>query len=52
MHRLNLGIYSHPKEGCFFWGGGVGVRTHVNSKGKFPLPEKFTSEEARTNDVA
>ena len=29
IHRLYLGLYSHPKE---FWGNGV--RTHVNSKGK------------------
>ena len=28
VHRLDLGLYSHPKE---FWGNGV--RTHVNSKG-------------------
>ena len=34
VHRLDLGVYSHPQE--FF---GNGVRTHVNSKGKFPLPE-------------
>ena len=31
VHRLDLGLYSHPKE---FWGNGV--RTHVNSKGKIP----------------
>ena len=31
LHRLDLGLYSHPKE---FWGNGV--RTHVNSKGKIP----------------
>ena len=31
MHRLDLGLYSHPKE---FWGNGVW--THVNSKGKIP----------------
>ena len=29
VHRLNLGLYSHPKE---FWGNGV--RTHANSMGK------------------
>ena len=29
VHRLDLGLYSHPKE---LWGNGV--RTHVNSKGK------------------
>ena len=30
-HRLDLGLYSHPKE---FWGNGI--RTHVNSNGKIP----------------
>ena len=34
MHRLDLGLYSHPKE---FWGNGVW--THVNSKGKIPSAE-------------
>ena len=34
-HRLDLGLYSHPKE---FWGNGVW--THVNSKGKIPSTEK------------
>ena len=34
MHRLDLGLYSHPKE---FWGNGVW--THVNSKGKIPSTE-------------
>ena len=29
MHRLDLGLYSHPKEFS-----GNGVRSHVNSKGK------------------
>ena len=48
MHRLDLGLYSHPKEF-----GGNGVRTHVNSKRKFPLPEKkFSPEEDRTHDAA
>ena len=28
VHRLDLGLYPHPKE---FWGNGV--RTHVNSRG-------------------
>ena len=36
MHRLDLGLYSHPKE---FWGNGV--RTHVISKGKIPSTRKF-----------
>ena len=48
VHRLDLGLYSHPKE---FWGNGV--RTHVNSKGKIPSPgKKFSSEEDRTRDTA
>ena len=47
VHRLDLGLSSHPKEVgvClgFFWGegGGDGVRTHVNSKGKIPSTEKI-----------
>ena len=31
VHRLDLGLYSHPKE---FWGNGAG--NHVNSEGKIP----------------
>ena len=31
VHRLHLGLYSHPKEF-----GGNGVRTHVKSKGEIP----------------
>ena len=46
-HRLDLGLYSLPKE---FWGNGV--RTHVNSRRKSPLPEKFSPEEYRTHDAA
>ena len=34
MHRLDLSFYSHPKEFL-----GNGIRTHVNSKGKSPVPE-------------
>ena len=35
VHRLDLGLYSHPKE---FWENGV--RTHANSLGeKKPEPE-------------
>ena len=30
VHRLDLGLYSHPKV------SGNGVRSHVNSKGKSP----------------
>ena len=36
VHRLDLGLHSHPKE---FWGNGV--RTHVNSKGKIPSTGKI-----------
>ena len=36
VHRLDLGLYSHPKE---FWGNGV--RIHVNSKGKIPSTGNF-----------
>ena len=35
VHRLDLGLYSHPKE---FWG--IGVRTHVSSNGKIPYTRK------------
>ena len=45
--RLDLSLYSHLKE-C----GENGVRNHVNSKGKSPLPEKFSSERDRTHDTA
>ena len=31
LHKLDLSLYSHPKEFV-----GNGVRTHVDSKGKFP----------------
>ena len=34
-HRLDLGLYSHPKE--FLRNG---VRTHVNSEGKIPSTGK------------
>ena len=48
LHRLDLGLCSHPKE---FWGNGVS--THVNSNGKNPLyREKFFSEENQTHDAA
>ena len=36
MHRLDLGLYSHPKEFL-----GNGVRTQVNSKGKIPSTGKI-----------
>ena len=67
-HRLDLGIYSHPKEFgvffaffcfcfCFlfffFWGGGgVGMESEPMLREKSPLPEKFSSEEDRTHDAA
>ena len=35
VHRLDLGLYSHPKEFL-----GNEVRTHVNSKGKIPFTPK------------
>ena len=45
LHRLDLGLYSHPKEL-----GGNGVRNHVNSKGI--IPSTIGSEEARARDAA
>ena len=41
VHRLDLGLYSHPKE---FWGNRV--RNHVNSKEK--IPSTGGSEDVRT----
>ena len=35
VHRLDVGLYSHPKEFR-----GSGVRIHVNSQGKIPLYQK------------
>ena len=46
VHRLDLGLYSHPKE---FWGNGV--RTMLIPRGKSPLPEKFSPEEDRTHNA-
>ena len=52
VHRLDLGLYSHPRELLFFFFFWNGVSTHINSRGK-PLPqEKFSSEEDRTHDAA
>ena len=45
VHRLDLGLYSHPNE---FWGNGV--RTHVNSKGK--ISSTGGSEEVQTCSAA
>ena len=47
VHSLDLGLCSHPKE---FWGNGV--RTHVGSREKSPLPEKSSSEEDRSHVAA
>ena len=44
VHRLDLGLYSHPKEFC-----GNGVRTHVNSNGKSPLEQKNKKTKTKTN---
>ena len=46
MHRLDLALYSHPKEFCE-----NGVKTHVNSKAKIPSSGKKISEEDRTHDA-
>ena len=45
--QTNLGLYSHWKEFCR-----NGVSTHVNSKGKSHLLEKFSPEEDWTHDTA
>ena len=39
VHRLDLGLYSHPKEFL-----GNEVRTHVNSKENSPLPGKTSPQ--------
>ena len=50
MHRLDLGLYSHPKEFFFFFffflgggggegGGGMEPETMLSPRGKSPLPE-------------
>ena len=46
MHRLDLSLYSHPKEF-----GGTGIRTHVNSvsaREKSPLSEAQRRPEPTT----
>ena len=40
VHRLDLGLYSHPKEFL-----GNGVRTHVKSMGKIPSTGKLLPRE-------
>ena len=52
VHRLDLGLYSHPKD---WWergggGGGDGVRNHVSSKGK--IPSTVGSEKVEAHDAA
>ena len=49
MHRLDLGLYSHPKE---FWGGGGGMEFEpmLTPREKSPLPKK-SPEEDRTRDA-
>ena len=48
VHRLGLGLYSHPKE--FLENG---IRTHVNSKGKIPSTrKKIFSVEDQTHNPA
>ena len=47
VHRLDLGLYSHPKEIL-----GNGVRTHVNSKGKIPSTGKKKSQQRRIEPTA
>ena len=42
MHRLDLGLYSHPKY-C----GGT-VRTHVNPKGKIPFTGSSDKDQTHT----
>ena len=46
VHRLDLGLYSHPKE---FWGNGVW--THVNSKGKIPSTGKCPQRSIEPRDT-
>ena len=43
MHRLDLGLYFHPKEF-----GGTGVITHVNTKVKIPSTGGSEQEKTRT----
>ena len=46
MHRLDLGLYSHPKE--FF--GGMEFEPMLTPREKSPLP-KMSPEEDRTRDT-
>ena len=47
MHRLDLGLYSHPKE--FF---GMESEPMITPREKSPLPETFSSEEDQTHEAA
>ena len=47
MHRLDLSLYSHPKE---FWG--MESEPMLTPSEKSPLSEKFSSKEDQTNDAA
>ena len=52
MHRLDLGLYSHPKEFFFLGGGGGGMEFEpmLTPREKSPLP-KMSPEEDRTCDA-
>ena len=46
VHRLDLGLYSHPKEFFFFFlggggGGGMEFEPMLSPREKSPLPENF-----------
>ena len=47
VHRLDLGLYSHPKE---VWG--IESEPMLTPREKSPLPEKFPSKEDRIHDAA
>ena len=48
VHRLDLGLYSHPKE--FF--SGMESEPILTPREKSRLNEKFSAEEDRTRDAA
>ena len=47
VHRLDLNLYSHPQEL-----GGMESEPTLFPLVKFPLPEKFSSEEDQTHNAA
>ena len=47
VHRLDLGLYSHPKEF-----GRIESEPMLTQREKSPLPEQFSLEEDRTHDAA